>query len=315
MVKVRAPELNGATGWVNSEVKLKELKGKKVVLVDFFELTCVNCIRTFPYLKEWWNRYKDKGLLIVGIHTPEFERSKDMDFVKRELKRFGINWPVAVDNEYKIWDAYANMYWPRKYLIDKDGYIVYDHIGEGAYTETEVQIQRFLRDLNPSVELPEPIKPLRPEDDLNRVCYPRTPEIYCGYFRGRFAGKILPDIRTAYNHPIVQGDGIISLIGEFIVESERLIFIDGKLVLNFKGNELNAVMFGDEFVEVRINGRLIPENMRGSDIRVLDGKTGLLPKDYRMYNIIKTEEWGIYTLEIFGRGTEIYAFTFGSCAV
>lgn len=316
MVKVRAPELEGATYWINGEVELKKVRGSKVVLLDFFEFTCINCIRTFPYLREWWKRYKDKGLIIVGIHTPEFERSKDINFLKKELERYDITWPVAVDNEYKIWDAYANMYWPRKYLINKDGYIVYDHIGEGKYRETEIEIQKALREITPYIELPEPVNIFRPEDDLSRVCYPRTPETYAGYLRGRFIGKIAYDKDHIYNDPEPKTDGLISLRGICRIEDERTVLLKGKVIIVFKGNSANVVMFGKgKKVDVRIDGKPVPPEMKGEDLFVEDGQTYIFVDGYRMYNIITSEEWGIHKLEMEGEGVEIYAFTFGSCVI
>ena len=139
-----APELLGGGAWINSEpLTLAGLKGK-VVLIDFWTYGCYNCQNTLPYVKQWWEKYKDQGLVIVGVHTPEFASEHVLDNVQSAVERAGIGWPVVQDNDYKIWRAYGNNYWPRFYLIDGHGQVIYDHIGEGAYEETERQIQAAL---------------------------------------------------------------------------------------------------------------------------------------------------------------------------
>src|SRR3989338_266338 len=142
-----AKEITTPDDFINTDSKpitIGEFVGKKVVLIDFWTYSCINCQRTTPYLNAWDEKYKDKGLVIIGIHTPEFEFEKDYNNVKAAVEKFGIQFPVVLDNDYSTWTAYRNQYWPRKYLIDIDGYIVYDHIGEGAYEETEKKIQEAL---------------------------------------------------------------------------------------------------------------------------------------------------------------------------
>src|SRR3989344_5825680 len=142
-----AKELIGAGRFINTEpFRLRDQIGKKVILIDFWTYSCINCQRTPPYLNSWWDKYNDKGLLIVGVHTPEFEFEKNYDNLLRAVQKFEIEYPVVQDNSYSIWRSYRNQYWPRKYLIDIDGYIVYDHIGEGAYEETEMKIQELLNE-------------------------------------------------------------------------------------------------------------------------------------------------------------------------
>jgi thiol-disulfide isomerase/thioredoxin len=140
----KAPEFTGIETWLNSgPLTLSALRGK-VVLVDFWTYTCINCIRTLPYVKSWHEKYKDQGLVVVGVHTPEFSFERPTANVQGAIKRFGITYPVAQDNGYQTWDAYRNMYWPAFYLIDKRGQVIYSHFGEGRYRETEAQIQRAL---------------------------------------------------------------------------------------------------------------------------------------------------------------------------
>src|SRR3989338_3982296 len=142
-----AKEISTPDGFINTDnITIGELVGKKVVLLDIWTYSCINCQRTLPYLKAWHGKYKDKGLVIIGLHTPEFEFEKIYDNVRAAVQKFGITYPVVLDNDYSTWRAYRNQYWPRKYLIDIDGYIAYDHIGEGGYEETERQIQKALEE-------------------------------------------------------------------------------------------------------------------------------------------------------------------------
>ena len=139
-----APEFTGIQQWLNSEpLTLRQLRGK-VVLVDFWTYTCINCIRTLPYVKSWHEKYKDQGLVVVGVHTPEYPFERSTDNVKTAIKRFGITYPVAQDNQYATWSAYNNQYWPAVYLVDKQGKVVYQHFGEGAYAATEAKIRTLL---------------------------------------------------------------------------------------------------------------------------------------------------------------------------
>ncbi|MGO4326409.1 thioredoxin family protein [Cupriavidus sp. 2TAF22] len=139
-----APEFTGIERWLNSEpLSISSLRGK-VVLVDFWTYSCINCIHTLPYVKQWHEKYRDQGLVVVGVHTPEFASERSTANVQDALKRFGIKYPVAQDNAYATWGAYGNQYWPALYLIDASGKIVYQHFGEGNYKETEATIERLL---------------------------------------------------------------------------------------------------------------------------------------------------------------------------
>ena len=140
-----APEFRGINHWINSDpLTMTQLRGK-VVLVEFWTYSCINCIHVMPHVKQWHKRYKDQGLVVVGVHTPEYGYEKILGNVQDAVKRFGIEYPVAQDNGYKTWNAYGNRYWPALYLIDQDGRVVYQHFGEGGYAETEARIQQLLR--------------------------------------------------------------------------------------------------------------------------------------------------------------------------
>ena len=166
--KVRAPEIGRV--WLNSTpLSFRQLRGR-AVLVDFWDYTCVNCIRTLPYVQTWHERYRDKGLTVIGVHTPEFTFAQYESNVERGIREFGLTYPIVIDSNREIWKAFANRYWPTKYLLDKDGYLRYGHFGEGGYAECEQGIQQLLREIDPNVELPTLMDPLREEDHLGAVC-------------------------------------------------------------------------------------------------------------------------------------------------
>ncbi|CAN7428655.1 thioredoxin family protein [Trinickia sp. LjRoot230] len=139
-----APEFTHLDKWLNSQpLTLHALRGK-VVLIDFWTYTCINCIHTLPYVERWHEQYKDQGLVVIGVHTPEYPFERSTENVEAAIRRFGLRYPVAQDNDYATWNAYQNRYWPAFYLVDKRGHVVYRHFGEGSYAETEAQIQRAL---------------------------------------------------------------------------------------------------------------------------------------------------------------------------
>jgi thiol-disulfide isomerase/thioredoxin len=141
-----APEFTGIDKWLNSEpLTLQQLRGK-VVLVDFWTYSCINCVNTLPYVKTWYQKYKDQGLVVIGVHTPEYPFERDTGKVQAALKQFDIRYPVAQDNSYATWNAFSNQYWPAAYLIDKKGQVVYSHFGEGDYAETDAKIRELLAD-------------------------------------------------------------------------------------------------------------------------------------------------------------------------
>ena len=148
----KAPDLSYGTEYINiPKNEIKNTIQGKVVLYDIWTYSCINCIRTLPYITDWAEKYNDAGLIIIGIHTPEFEFEKDKENVLHAVEKFGIKYPVILDNEKDIWNAFENRYWPRKYIADHDGYIRYDHIGEGAYKETEKIIQKLLEERSSSL--------------------------------------------------------------------------------------------------------------------------------------------------------------------
>src|SRR3990172_1420953 len=178
----KAPDLVGITGYINtSPEELNAAIKDKVVLYDIWTYSCINCIRTLPYINAWNVKYADKGLLIIGIHSPEFEFEKDINNVKTAVENYGIKHPVVLDNDMKTWKAFENRYWPRKYIADSEGYIRYDHIGEGGYAETEKIIQQLLEErsqlLGVNVVAAQPLVDL----EEHKFLMSQTPELYFGY--------------------------------------------------------------------------------------------------------------------------------------
>src|SRR5579871_3310899 len=174
-----APALIGVpSDWLNTDGQPLQIKKGVVYLIDFWEYTCVNCLRTLPYLQEWNRRYARDGLVIVGIHTPEFQFAHDRNNVAKAVKQLGITWPVLVDSDYRNWTAYNNSFWPRKYFIDGTGRIVADHAGEGGYEESEARIQAMLKHLHPGLKFPKVMALVHDADKPGAVCYPTTAETY-----------------------------------------------------------------------------------------------------------------------------------------
>jgi len=313
---ITAPELIQGGEWFNPPAEgrtLKQLRGK-VVMVDFWTYTCINCIRTLPYLKNWHEKYADKGLVIIGVHTPEFEFEKSAENVQKALTDFGIKYPVMQDNDYATWRAYDNHYWPAKYLVDKNGKIRYTHFGEGEYDETEEVIQVLLAETG--VEIKEEVN--NPKYQIAT----RTPELYLGYGRmGYFAtpDQLVNDKKKTYKLPedIVLHHFAIS--GDWQIEEERSMPFQGStLVLAYEAKDVFLVMrpasaeatAGNEAkVKVYLDDKLLTGNDAGEDVK--DGIV-TVEKD-RLYKLIQAGGAGqhVLKLEFLDGNLELYAFTFG----
>ena len=184
---VFVPELRGTDKWINSNPFTLESQKGKVVLIDFWTYTCVNCIRTLPYLRLWHEAYADAGLVILGVHTPEFEFEKVYENVFRATQEFGLEYPVVLDNQFETWKAFGNSVWPAKYLLDQDGVIRYTHFGEGKYEETEQAIRSLLSET--ATDLKEPVTSSIHSSQLDSaaratdVMMSQTRELYAGYLR------------------------------------------------------------------------------------------------------------------------------------
>jgi cytochrome c biogenesis protein CcdA/thiol-disulfide isomerase/thioredoxin len=289
-----APDVNDVSAWINSRpLSLPSLRGK-VVLVDFWTYSCINCLRTLPYLKAWDARYRSKGLVILGVHTPEFAFEHDRGNVSAAVKRLGVRYPVALDNSYGTWKAYSNNYWPADYLVDQAGHVRDVHFGEGDYAQTERNI-RLLLEAGRAGRLPQP------GQDIDRTPHGvRTPESYLGYLRiGDYAGSPLRTDRTAaYRFPAALTPNSYAYAGSWKVESERIVAGDNaRLRLHFQARTVHLVLTAQGFVTVKLNG-IVQRTVR------IDGD--------RLYTLVTQKRVSDGLLELrFTRGLAAYAFTFG----
>lgn len=316
-----AKEISTPDGFINSDgITIGEFVGKKVVLVDFWTYSCINCQRTTPYLNAWWEKYKDKGLVIIGVHTPEFEFEKEYKNVKAAVEKFKIKYPVVLDNDYSTWTAYKNRYWPRKYLVDIDGYIVYDHIGEGGYEETEKKIQELLSERmtalgesgtiasdisNPAVESTAPGKDL-------------SPEVYFGALRNQFLGNGTSSQtgKSTFTIPSRTELNTLYLGGEWDIQNEfaRTIEAGARIVFPYQAKNVYFVAGSGQPVRIRVlrDGKPLGAEA-GDDVRVENGQSVVTVSDERLYSLIKDSEYGQHTLELIIEtpGLEAFTFTFG----
>jgi len=325
MVGTVAPDFPSGLRWLNSSAPLslrRDLR-QKAVLIEFWTYSCVNCLRGLPYLKRWHEKYQKLGLAVIGIHTPEFSFEKEEKNVKEALRRFGITFPVVLDNDYKIWNQYANAWWPRKLLINTKGEVVFDHIGEGGYMETETMIRGILRK-----ELRWPEDALPPaettkEGETGGICYQSTPEIYLGYGRGQVGtNDLLRDRVMQYHSPARTEfnqwylEGVWEARKEFI---EHLKDAGGDfLEVRFSAFSVNCVMESAEEAELHLvlNGGPIKQDKIGRDVELLpDGTSVVCVKEPRMYNLISSPQFieGDLKILVNKSGVKFYAFTFGGC--
>jgi cytochrome c biogenesis protein CcdA/thiol-disulfide isomerase/thioredoxin len=285
-----APPLKPDGDWINTKpFTIASLKGK-VVLVDFWTYSCINCLRTLPHLESWYARYHKQGLVIIGVHTPEFAFEHVASNVRAAVKRLGVKYPVMQDNRFKTWDGYANQYWPAEYLIDKTGHIRHTHFGEGEYDQTEALIRRLLGAKGASAQA---------EPDTTPTGL-MTPETYLGYARiANYVGStIAPDSEIAYRLPTTLPENTIAYGGRWKVGSEEVVAgRNASLRLHFVAKDVYIVLGG-----------------RGTVRAFVDGKpAGVLHVDaQRLYTVRSSKKTANATLELrFSPGIQGYSFTFG----
>jgi thiol-disulfide isomerase/thioredoxin len=293
----RAPEFSGIAEWINTPsgkpLSLAGLRGK-VVLVDFWTYSCINCIRTFPHLKAWDRAYRKDGLVIVGVHTPEFAFERVPANVRAAVRRFGIRYPVAIDNGYRTWNAYANQYWPAEYLIDRTGVVRHAHFGEGDYEGTESFIRRLLG---------EPAFGRRTHVADRTPTEVTTPETYLGYGRldpASFAGTVEEDRWATYRFRRGPLPGShLAYAGRWLVSLQKIVAgEDARLRLQFSARNVYIVLAGHGRVEALVDGR---------HVRTL--QVSGLP---RLYTVLSYPTLADGLLELrFSPGVAGYSFTFG----
>jgi len=304
--QLKAPDFVGISSWLNSEpLTLAQLKGK-VVLLDFWTYSCINCVRTLPHVKQWYESYKDYGLTIIGIHTPEFAFEKSINNVENAIERFGITYPVALDNDYQTWRAYDNHYWPAHYLINQNGIIVKTHFGEGGYVEMENSIRALLN-------LP-PIEEKRESITEKAI----TPETYLGFERASSYHQSISlqkNVPASYQTTSILGDNQVGLQGSWIVESDCIVSNSNTstLDLNFIATYVYLVMQSDRptHLTILLDGKRAPEKYRTQD---MDKDGNIIVHQARMYEILDLKgNYAKHTLTLqCPEGIKAYVFTFGA---
>lgn len=333
-----APEFAGISNWLNSApLVMEELRGQ-VVLIDFWTYTCVNCIRTLPYLVEWHEKYADEGLTMVGVHTPEFEFEKLTENVVKASEDLGVEWAVAQDNDFRTWRAYGNRYWPAKYLIDADGVVRYTHFGEGAYDETEAHIRTLLTEAGADVSgiaaNPDP----GPQADARAygtsVEDQQTREIYGGWDRNALGGGLYIAHQQYY-----EGQGLVQTYRDPGVHLNQFMYLNGSwragaesiqhgratenyedyIALKFFARTVNAVFDLEDGVEpfdvqVTLNGRPLLAEEAGGDVVVESGRSYFVVDEARLYSVVALPEFGDAELTLSSNSPDfaLFAFTFGS---
>lgn len=344
---LRAPEL-GAGVWVQGPpVSLTASRGRPA-LVELWEATCVNCLRTLPYLAEWHRRYAPRGLVVVGVHTPEFDVTRDPAVVAAAVAAEGVPYPVLLDADETTWDRFANKVWPARYLVDARGYIRFEHFGEGAYGETERWIQRLLREAGDEAPMPEPVAPLRPEDRPGAFCARPTAELHLGWHRGRMAGPVPFQPGEVVEHPrglaVELADGTFVPRGRWRHEAEHLEAAEpgaeieaaftaagahlvaappageagGAEEVYAAGSEAVAEV---ELVDAHGRRRPVPARLAGADL-VEEGANGRLAtrvrwRRPRMLALLAGEDFAPRRLAVrfLTPGTRAYALSFTGCVV
>jgi cytochrome c biogenesis protein CcdA/thiol-disulfide isomerase/thioredoxin len=315
------PDLSGAVAWLNSPpLSSKALKGK-VVLIDFWTYSCINCLRALPYVEGWSAKYKDAGLVVIGVHTPEFAFEKERANVEKAVRDLKVNYPVAIDSDYRIWQAFNNEYWPAHYFIDGKGRIRYHHFGEGEYAESDRVIQELLKENGAQLSSSAPISVAgagaEAAPDGANV---RSPETYIGYHRAEhFASTepIVHDSRRAYAPQPRLSLNQWALGGSWNVSAESAVLqaSPGKIVFRFHARDLHLVLgTTKEGKPVRFTVKLDgtpPGEDHGADAD--SGGTGMV-QGHRLYQLIRQKgpvEDRTFEIEFLDPGVQAFAFTFG----
>ncbi len=315
----KAPELSGLDNWINSEpLTLSQLKGK-VVIIDFWTYSCINCQRTLPYLKTWYKTYQDQGLVIIGVHAPEFAFEEDLNNVKKAVTDAGITYPVVQDNKFTTWKIYKNRYWPAKYIIDAEGNLRYTHFGEGKYEETERVIQTLLKEHNQSLSFEKTTTAGVDETMKTMFEKIKTPETYLGFDRNQYqenpttnqseqtATFIKPETLTP-NHFYLEGD--------WLVQSEYIEPVkNSSLTINYTANKVNLVLKPVNNqpgkIKLLLDNKPLTKEQLGTDANEAGEIT---INEARLYNLVSTKdrsETHNLTIIFKDQNSQAFAFTFG----
>ncbi len=313
------PEFSGIQTWLNSPpLKQSDLRGK-VVLIDFWTYSCINCIRTLPYVTSWQEKYKDKGFTVIGVHTPEFAFEKVPGNVKSAIAQYKITYPVALDNDYGTWNNYNNEYWPAEYLFDARGRLRATHFGEGDYDVSERNIQKLLDEAGKQANVA--VTQLPVSTDFQKI---GSQETYVGYSRMEYLGSpetVLHDQTQTYTAPASPELNKFYFRGQWRVEGERALpaAAGAGITYRYLAANANLVMGSTDGkpvrVEIKLDGKPVPADARGKDVQVAaDGTTFVIVKEDRLYDLTDTPmryDQHLLELDFTGTGIASYAFTFG----
>ncbi|TAK74402.1 MAG: cytochrome c biogenesis protein DipZ [Gammaproteobacteria bacterium] len=293
-----APPVAGITAWINSPpLQLSDLKGK-VVLIDFWTYSCINCIRTLPYLKAWYAKYHEDGLVIIGVHSPEFEFEKELNNVKDAVAREGIRYPVALDNQFVTWQNYNNRYWPAHYLIDKKGNVVYTHFGEGDYEVTESNIRHLLGLRGPMVE------GIAMEQHFSLA---QTPETYLGYARAEYFSSpegVAKDEVAQYSFPAELPQDHWALQGAWKILPDKIVaaIANAAIKIHFYAAKVFIVMGSETHQPIKVSLLLNDKEVKNITVNS--------PTLYHAVELSHANE-GVLQVVTSAPDLEIYTFTFG----
>jgi thiol-disulfide isomerase/thioredoxin len=315
------PELNGAVGWLNSgPLTAKSLRGK-VVLVNFWTYTCINSLRPMPYVKSWAAKYKDAGLVVIGVHTPEFSFEHERPNVEWATRTFNIGFPVAIDSDYNVWQAFHNEAWPAQYIVDGKGEIRYRHYGEGEYVEMERVIQKLLKENGAANVTEDTVSVSGAGAEAAPSNDQRTPETYVGYRQAEnFASpeKVARDSRRTYTAPASLSLNQWGLVGPWNVGPEAAVLqaVPGNVVFHFHARDLNIILApAKDGKPVRFKLTLdggAPGDNNGVDTGA-DGNGEI--REPRMYQLIRQKGLPIidhtFEIEFLDPGAQVLDFTFG----
>jgi thiol-disulfide isomerase/thioredoxin len=315
--------------WFNSEpVPIAALRGR-VILLDFWDYTSCGSLRALPYVQEWHRRYRDYGLVVVGVHTPMFPFGKNPGVVEKAIRSLGIQYPVVMDNEAMIWSNYGSRVWPTKYLIDKDGFVRCMVAGEGNYAALEQAIHSMLYHAGTSDELPLIMDPLHETDRAGAVSYRATPELFAGYLKGSIGNVegYSPESVVAYADPGIYYDGRFYLSGEWLNGRTMLRHQggpsrDGVIILDYQALEVNAVINtedGKSFdLLVQQDERDLTPGNRGEDVEITpEGRSVVHVSGPRMYSIVRNKEFGEHVVRLTtpSNACGFYSLTFVSSLI
>lgn len=324
----RAPELFGDFWFNGDPFSVQSMRGN-ILLIDFWDYSNQNCLRTLPYTQEWNRRYAKFGFTPVGVHSPQFPFAKDPANVSKAMEKLGIRYPVVVDNEFLTWSAFRVRVWPTKFLIDRHGFIRYRQEGEGFYQDFEHAIQLLLTEVGYRGEFPLIMEPVRDTDVQGAVCYRATPEVFTGYQRGTVGNTegYYPESVMEYHDPNVYIPGRIYLNGTWLLERsfvrlEEKEGNEGYVVFTYEAREVNTVIEpnGEKSFQVFVkqdDAYLTTEN-KGDDVRIdAGGRSFFLVMETGLYNIVKNKEFGEHKLKLSSRsnGFALYSVSFVSSVI